>query len=176
MNASFFIRLKAFLYDYLLILGYIVLLIILSVFLIPAIQELFTGSLLVAQLAGFALLTLPVLLYFAICDSSLVGQSFGKRKMGISVIDDTGSNPTLVRSIFRNALKFLPWELSHYLVYRLVHLGDQFIPLTYTLLGVIIYGLMFTYILTAIFTKRKQSIYDMIVKTEVVKSMYQNTI
>ena len=71
--------------------------------------------------------------------------------------------------IFRVILKFLPWELSHYLVYRLMYLGDEPVPLIYTVIGCVIYALMIAYILTAIFTKKKQSLYDIISKTYVIK-------
>ena len=82
MNASFLLRLKAFLIDYLFILIYIVLLILVNVFLFPSLQQFFIGSVVTAQLAGFLVITLPVSLYFIISDSVLSGQSFGKRKVG----------------------------------------------------------------------------------------------
>ena len=71
-------------------------------------------------------------------------------------------------SIVRVALKFLPWELSHFLTYRLASIGNTEVPLLYTSIGAIIYILMFAYILTAIFTSKKQSIYDLITKTQVI--------
>lgn len=168
MNASFLLRLKAFLIDYLFILIYIVLLILVNVFLFPSLQQFFTGSVVTAQLAGFLVITLPVSLYFIISDSVLSGQSFGKRKVGIKVVTQNGEPLSIMHAVFRTMLKFSPWELSHYLVYRLVYLeGD--VPFQYTLIGGIVYALMFAYILTAIFTKKKQSLYDLIVKTEVIK-------
>src|SRR5690625_231214 len=161
MNASFLLRLKAFLIDYIFIFLYLVGLVILNVFLFPQVQGLFTGSLIVAQLTGFLFVTLPVLLYFIISDSTFLGQSFGKKKIGIRVVDQNGVPPSVVVAVFRTVLKFLPWELSHYLVYRLVNIGDGDVPVAYFLIGALIYILMFTYIFTAIFTKRKQSLYDL---------------
>ncbi|WP_419962687.1 hypothetical protein [Psychrobacillus sp. BM2] len=75
----------------------------------------------------------------------------------------------VVHAICRTILKFLPWELSHYLVYRLIYIGDAEVPLNYYIIGGIIYALMFAYILTSMFTKRKKSLYDIVVKTNVVK-------
>lgn len=155
--------------DYLLILGYLILLVILNVFLFPSMQNWFKGSLFVAQFAGFLMVTFPVSIYFIICDSVLGHQSFGKRKVGIKVVNESGGSPTLFRSIFRVMLKFLPWELSHFLVYRLVMIGENEVPISYSVIGGIIYSLMFAYILTAILTKKKQSLYDLISKTQVVR-------
>lgn len=169
MPAGFLLRFKAFLMDYLLIFAYLVLLFILNVFLFPSLQQFFQGSLVAAQLAGFAMVTLPVTVYFVICDSVLGGQSFGKRKARIRTVDTNGNNLSVPRAIVRTILKFLPWELSHYLVYRLVTTGDGEMPLHYYVIGGLIYTLIFAYILTAIFTKKKQSLYDLIAKTKVVK-------
>ena len=124
MNAAFLLRLKAFLFDYILIFCYLLVLFALNMLIFPALQQFFNGSLVVAQLAGFLMVTLPVSLYFAIGDSVWAGQSFGKKKTGIRVVNLNGTALSLPRSLFRTALKFLPWELSHYLVYRLVHIGD----------------------------------------------------
>lgn len=167
MSATFLLRLRAFMIDYILILAYIAIL-FLTVLLFPSLKLLFTGSLIKAQFIGFLIITLPVALYFIMLDSRMIGQTFGKRKMRIKVVDQHGETPSLWRLVFRTMLKFLPWELSHFLVYRLVHLGEGDVPLTYSVIGGIIYALMIIYILTALFTKNKQSLYDIIVKTRVI--------
>ena len=155
--------------DYILIFAYLVILFIINVFLFPALQQFFNGSLVVAQLAGFLMVTLPVSIYYIISDSVIGGQSFGKKKTRIRVVDAQGNVPSLPRAIFRTILKFLPWELSHYLVYRLIYIGDGEVPFNYYLIGGLIYVLMFAYILTSIFTKKRRSLYDIITGTVVVK-------
>ncbi|MEH7239322.1 RDD family protein [Bacillus sp. JJ1562] len=169
MNASFLLRFKAFMIDYILILVYLVVLFIINVFLFPGLQEFFKGSVVVAQFTGFLMVTLPVSLYFIISDSKIGGQSFGKRKSGIRVIRKNEEAVSLLQMAFRTLVKFLPWELSHFLVYRLMYLGDIEFPFAYTLIGGLIYALMISYILTCIFTKKKQSLYDILAKTYVVK-------
>lgn len=168
MNAAFLLRFKAFMIDYLLILVYLAVLFVLNVFLFPSLQEWFKGSPSEAQFAGFLMVTLPISLYFIISDSVIGGQSFGKKKMGIQVADENGSALSVPHTMFRTILKFLPWELSHYLVYRLMYIGDGEVPLFYYMIGGLIYTLMFIYILTAVFTKKKQSLYDILAKTQVV--------
>lgn len=164
MNAGFLLRFKAFLIDYLLLLGYGVLLVIFNVFLFPQVQNLFAGSLWLAQFTGFVMVTIPISIYFIVSDSLFNGQSYGKRKMRIRTVTEGGSGVSVARAFFRTILKFLPWELSHYLVYRLVALENQEMPVIYIILGSFIYFLIFLYILTAIFTKRKQSFYDLVAK------------
>lgn len=169
MNSTFFIRLKAFMYDYILLFLYLVLLFIVNVFLFPGLQNFFSGSLITAQLTGFIMVTLPISIYFIISDSNIIGQSFGKKKARIQVVGENGESPSVFRITCRTILKFLPWELSHFLVYRLVSIGDGDVPVTYYLIGGLIYLLMFIYIGTSIFTKKKQSLYDLLTKTYVIR-------
>ncbi|MER2010249.1 MAG: RDD family protein, partial [Psychrobacillus sp.] len=128
MNATFLLRFKAFMIDYIFILVYLALLFVINVFLFPSLQAFFNGSLIVAQVTGFLMVTFPVSLVF---DSPIGGQSIGKRKTGIQVVNKNGEAISLLRTTFRTVLKFLPWELSHYLVYRLVYIGDGEIPFSY---------------------------------------------
>ncbi|WP_099157538.1 RDD family protein [Virgibacillus ndiopensis] len=169
MSATFMIRFKAFLIDYLLILTYLAMIFAIGAFLFPSIQELFNGSLIKAQLVGFLMVTFPISIYFVISDSVIGGQSFGKKKMGIRVVNENGTGLTVRHAIFRTIFKFLPWELSHYLVYRLVDIGEGEVPIYYFIIGGLIYVSIFTYMLTAIFTKKKQSLYDIVAGTQVVK-------
>ena len=155
--------------DYLIIFAYLVVLAILNVFLFPSVQNFFSESLVVAQFTGFLMVTLPVSIYFIISDSVIGRQSFGKRYIGIKVVNEKDETISILHALCRTILKFLPWELSHYLVYRLIYLGDAEVPLNYYIIGGIIYALMFAYILTTLFTKRKKSLYDIVVKTQVIK-------
>lgn len=115
------------------------------------------------------MVTFPISLYFIISDSKMGGQSFGKQKTGIRVVGKNGDALSLLHATFRTILKFLTWELSHFLFYRLIYIGDGEVPIIYYLIGGLIYTLMFAYILTTIFTKQKQSLYDLLAKTQVVK-------
>ncbi|WP_227396243.1 RDD family protein [Jeotgalibacillus aurantiacus] len=169
MPVNILTRGKAFLLDYLLILFYLVLIFCLYLVFPMQIEALFSGGPWRNQLAGFLIVTLPVSLYFAVSDSRLVGQTFGKRKTNIQAVDHHGQPLTFLHSFIRVLLKFLPWELSHFLVYRLVLLGDSPMPVSYTILGITIYGLMFTYILTAVFTPKKQTLYDLLTRSRVVR-------
>lgn len=169
MAAGVWLRLKAFLLDYIWILLYLGFVLLLSMVLLPEIQGLFTGPLAIAQLAGFLLVTVPVSLYFAIGDSKRFEGTFGKQKMGIRVVEASGNPVGLLRSFWRVALKFLPWELSHFLVYRLIYLDDGAVPLQLMIIGGLVYALMFAYILSAFFSKEKRSVYDVLSGTRVIR-------
>ncbi len=56
-------------------------------------------------------LTLPVLLYFAIADS--VGGTVGKRALRLSVLALDGGKAGLKACFVRSLVKFGPWELAH---------------------------------------------------------------
>ena len=172
MYAGLWLRLKAFAFDYLLIFGYMMVLLIFSVFLMPSIQGWFQDSQLTAQLAGFFLLTLPISLYFIFSDSRMGSQSFGKWRVGIRVVDENNRPISVFRAFCRTSLKFLPWELSHLMAYRMIYLRTGEVLLMDYLVGGLIYILILLYIYTTIFTKNKQSVYDRLTKTYVVKSNF----
>ncbi|ALS79604.1 hypothetical protein AUO94_13645 [Planococcus kocurii] len=169
-SAGIWIRLKAFTLDYLWIFLYLILVGLLTVVLAPELQDYFNDSAGVAQLTGFLLVTLPVSLYFAIGDSALFKGTYGKRKMRIRVVDIHEQPTGILRSAVRVIFKFLPWELSHFLVYRLVRLGEDEFPLSLMLIGSVIYLLIFIYILTAIFSKEDRSFYDWMSGTKVIRT------
>lgn len=167
-SAGIWIRLKAFTLDYLWIFLYLCLVGLLTMVIAPNLQDYFNGPAGIAQLTGFLLVTLPVSLYFAIGDSFLFKGTYGKRKMKIQVVDGQGQPIGIMRSIVRTILKFLPWELSHFLVYRLVSLGEGEFPLHLMLIGSLVYLLIFVYILSVIFSKENRSLYDRLSGTKVV--------
>jgi uncharacterized RDD family membrane protein YckC len=169
VEATFLHRLKAFSIDYILILAYLGLLFVTVQYVVPSVQQLFTQSLAVAQLAGFLLVTVPVSIYFIVCDSTVRKQSVGKKVSGIQVVNRHGRPLSVRQAVVRTFLKFVPWEMSHFLVYRLVLAGEQEMPVYVYAVAVFIYGLIFAYILTCAFSKRKQSVYDMLADTYVVK-------
>ncbi len=68
---------------------------------------------LLAQALVFATVMLPILLYFAVSESSRWQATIGKRVLRLQVTDDHGGRPRLLRTLLRTAVKFSPWELAH---------------------------------------------------------------
>ena len=117
-EASGWLRLAAFGVDYLLILFYMAGLAAVSLTVAaPLLSNLAAPW--QAQLLGFITLTLPVTLYFTLCEG-LLGATFGKRWLGLTVTNLAGAPLPLGRSLLRSAAKFAPWELAHTAVHRLV--------------------------------------------------------
>lgn len=81
------------------------------------------------------------------------------------VVQTDGKPLSFFRSLLRTGIKFLPWELSHYLIYRMDANGNLFL---YLMIAAI-YLLVIIYIMLSMITKRKQSLYDLIAGTVVRK-------
>ncbi|MBS4177025.1 RDD family protein [Bacillus sp. FJAT-49731] len=161
-------RIYAFLLDYLVIAIYCIFVVgtisfVFKSFLTP----LFSGSPVIAELTGFLLLTLPVSLYFILFESSKWQGTWGKKKMSIRVLDRAGKRIGLGRSTVRTAIKFLPWEVAHFGMWRLIR-PTVFSEIT---IMVILYVAMFTvliYLLSPLSNKKRKTIYDWIAGTKVV--------
>jgi uncharacterized RDD family membrane protein YckC len=92
----------------------------------------------VAQLAGIAVLTLPVTLWFAGWEAGPGGATPGKRVLRLGVVTTGGERLGLSRSLLRTALKFtLVWELAHTAVWNMLAWpGDGGSVVDMVLLGV----------------------------------------
>jgi RDD family. len=93
-----------------------------------------------------------------------------ERKLALRVTDTNGGRISLWRSLARTALKFVPWELSHTLIWNIAfspqsssNLVNYGFVLVYVLIGLNLTGL--------ILTKRHQTIHDLLAKTYIVKQV-----
>lgn len=167
--AGFWRRLGAFTLDYLIILGYL-LGITLASFLANAVfgvqQGLFADRIR-AQAVGFLLVTLPVALYFALSESSPRQATWGKQRLKLKVIDSAENRVSFWRALARTVLKFLPWEISHTLIWEI-----YFSPQTNS--AWINYGFAFVYLLiglnifSVVLSKTHQTLYDLLTNTYVI--------
>ncbi|PWN06023.1 RDD family protein [Rhodohalobacter mucosus] len=131
-------------------------------------QPLF-GNAFIAQLSGFALITLPVTLYFALSESSLHRATWGKRWQGISVVHQYGERLGLFRSLGRTALKFIPWEMAHTCIWQMNF--DSGEPGILILTGfILVWVLAGIYLLTLIISPKNQTLYDKLANTTVIRS------
>lgn len=111
-------RLRAFAWDYVVVLGYLVALTGLGLLLTfgpvgPAWAE-FMEDPVRADFVAFVSAVLPVVLYFALSEGSETGATRGKRRVGLFVVvAGLGATPGLGRALVRNGLKFLPWQMAH---------------------------------------------------------------
>ncbi|WP_082234498.1 RDD family protein [Halobacillus massiliensis] len=167
--ASFKLRIYAFLLDYLLISLYGTVVIgSISIIFRQSITPLFTESPVAAELTGFLFITMPVVLYFVISEQSHWQGTFGKRKLGLMVTDKKGGRISFFRSLARSIIKFSPWELAHFVIWRLM------LPTVFS--GTILYIILISvniciiaFLIVPLTNRKKQNIYDFAAKTIVVR-------
>ncbi len=168
--AGLWIRVKAFALDYLLIAGYLALVALIGMAarrVQPAyLPGLFSNPIL-GQLTGFLLVTLPVSLYFALCESSAWQATWGKRRLGLRVVDGNGARLSVLRSLARTGVKFLPWELAHTCIWQIQFAPDASSPL---ILGgfTLVWLLVGVYLLTIHLNQKHQALYDQVVGSYVI--------
>jgi uncharacterized RDD family membrane protein YckC len=171
--ASPFRRVGAWLLDYLLIAAYLVVLTVASLGLRISPMEAGLGGALsrpvAAELAGFLLLTLPVVLYFALCEASRWQATLGKRALRLAVVDARGGRLTPRRALLREAVRFLPWELSHALLFQVALSTNRgSISILVTAGFVAVYGLVLLYLVT-LFIGSHRTIYDRLAGSIVIQ-------
>lgn len=166
-------RLKAFVIDYLIILIYIGLLfgvtLLISKFFYLKLDNV---NPVIGELIAFATLTLPVILYFTLSENRKYAGTIGKRKFGLQIVSNSLTKANIRQLLLRNCIKFLPWELAHFFIYRLFYFNslNKTVP-DWVLTGLIVsQGLALIYLLCIIFNKNNQSIYELLSMTKVVKS------
>jgi len=111
-------RLRAFAWDYLVILGYLLLLLVFGLFTTLGPRSVEWGEFMSdpirADAAAFAMAVLPVALFFTVSEASGAGATWGKRRVGLVVVAlGTAGGLGLGRALIRNGIKFLPWQLAH---------------------------------------------------------------
>jgi uncharacterized RDD family membrane protein YckC len=67
------------------------------------------------ELWVLATISLPVWLYFILCESKKQ-QTLGKRLLNLKVVDRNQVKPTWKQILLRTAIKLLPWELTHLII------------------------------------------------------------
>ena len=77
-----------------------------------------------SQAIGFLTMTGPVTLYFALCESSALRGSLGKRALGLLVSRETGERLSFGSALLRTAVKFVPWEFGHTVAQQAAFSGE----------------------------------------------------
>jgi len=158
----------AFALDYILILIYLLVITLLFLLLntLFDINNLFANRI-QSQLTAFLLVTLPVVLYFALGESSAWQATWGKQRLGLKIVDGHGNRIPFRRALVRTLLKFTPWEISHTLIWQI-----RFTPQTDSIL--INYGFALVYLLIGLniaillMTRTHQTLYDLLAGTYVI--------
>jgi uncharacterized RDD family membrane protein YckC len=169
--AGFWKRVGAFALDYIIILGYLLAVVFLSLLtnLFGANQWLFADRIR-AQFVAFLIVTLPITLYFAIFESSARQATWGKQRLKLKVVGRDENRIGFWRSLGRTLLKFVPWEISHTLIWQL-YFSPQAKTVWINYCFAFVYLLIGLNLLSLIFTKTKQTLYDLLTHTYVISSL-----
>lgn len=166
--APFKKRIYAFLIDYFLIALYGIFVVGTIAFVCrPYIEPLFSSSPVTAQLTGFFMITLPVSLYFILCECSKWQGTLGKIKMGIRVVDNAGQRIGVGHSTVRTVIKFLPWEVAHFGIWRLMLPSNLSEMIVFTILIAVNLAIL-VYLITPFTNKEKKNVYDWVAGTKVI--------
>ena len=165
--AGFGKRLKAFAFDYLIIFAYVVALagvnygIILSGGAFEDISPFFASPV-IEDAFAFLTLILPVILYFTLQESSPKQATWGKRKVGLRVVNAQGETLTKVQAFTRSLIKFLPWQFAHTSIYHIEGLPLAPVePSPMVIAGfALVYLLVGIYIASALISKKHRAPYD----------------
>jgi uncharacterized RDD family membrane protein YckC len=166
-------RVKAFGVDYLFIAAYLIVLTgsVWGLRLTPLRRLLahLYGAPSTAQLTDSLLFDIPVMLYFALFESSAWQATPGKRRIGLRVVTESGQRVGLPRALGRIILKFLPWEIAHTSIWRTPGWPRHAQPTTLNLVGYLaVYALLGVYIVTLLTSGARQTLYDRCTQTRVV--------
>jgi uncharacterized RDD family membrane protein YckC len=80
------------------------------------------------QVMSLLTMTVPFTLYFALCESSAMQASLGKRTLGLVVSRESGGRLSFGSALLRNAVKLTPWEFGHMVAWQSVFAGEAGFP------------------------------------------------
>lgn len=166
-------RLLAFGVDYLMIAAYLLILLGVSLAVLASrVRNVYLAmwsNAWSAEVAGSILLTAPVVLYFALLESSPGGATLGKRVLHVRVVNVDGTQLNLGRSLLRSAVKFLPWELAHFTIWHYIYggVGHSSPPAWTAVTLTVVYLLVAAFLVTLFVGRRHRTIYDRIAGSRV---------
>lgn len=169
--AGLWVRALAFALDYLPIAAYLTVLVAAGAWLGRSSQSLANaifGNPVSGEAAGFLLITLPVILYFALFEASARRATWGKQRLGLTVTDLAGARLGPLRSIGRSALKFIPWELAHLCIWQVTFARDSSAPI-YVLGFAIVWLAIAANVVSLLISPTCQTLYDRVAGTMVVR-------
>lgn len=122
-----------------------------------------------AHAMGFLTLTLPVMLYFAAFESAGMQATPGKRLLGLVVATADGDRIGFLRAFGRSTLKFVPWELSHALLWRIPRGADGGSLPGWIVAGfVVVWALVLAYLVGLFRGPSNRTLYDRLAGTIVL--------
>ena len=116
----------------------------------------------------FLVISLPMWLYFILNESGHRQATLGKSLLGLKVTDMDGNRLDVTTATWRTACKLAFFEIGHLSFLLPTPLFDESNP-SFRVGFAIVIALMVVYFAVTLFTPRRQSLHDLIVKTLVVR-------
>lgn len=117
VRARMWRRIQAFMFDYLVILGYLGVLAVAGFLLtlgpLGAVWSELVSTPWKRDLLAFFSTVLPVIGYFAWTEGSVHCATWGKRRVGLRVVGLGGDRLGGGQALARSVVKFLPWQMAH---------------------------------------------------------------
>lgn len=167
------VRVTAFAFDYLIITGHLILVVVVGGVVNRLFPQAFANPI-SGQIAGFLMVTLPVSLYFILFESSAWQGTWGKRRRGLQVTRTDGVRLSILRAASRTLFKFIPWELSHFCIWQVTFAGPEPSPLI-TAGFVLVWILVGANLVSLWITPTHQTVYDWLAGTVVTRRQLDST-
>lgn len=167
-------RMQAFVFDYLLMLGYLIVVAGAGTFMVlgPFAESwrAWTSTPVRMDLVAFLTAVLPVILYFTLTESSPGQASWGKRRTGLRVTRTNGQRVGRGRAFVRSALKFLPWQVAHTCLFHIPGWPiEPQEPPPWVMVGfALVWTLVAVYLVTLAIGPDRRTPYDWVAGTRVV--------
>jgi len=168
-------RIMAFTLDYILICGYILVLATVRTLVLRGPLRQRANSLFATptrrDLLACMTLVLPVMLYFMYYESSPQGATWGKRKLGLQVLDVYGQRLSKERALTRAALKFLPWQVAHTSLFNIPGwpMAATAVPPPVQVGLGLVWLMVGAHVVSVLTSKQHQTLYDQLVGSIVVE-------
>jgi uncharacterized RDD family membrane protein YckC len=166
--AGFRLRLAAFIFDYIIIAGYVLVTAAVGLALLITMGPFTQMNPLLIDIIPFVVMVLPVSLYTAWQESSPYQATWGKRKKGLRVVTAAGARLSLSKALARSLVKFLPWQLAHISIPRLLWVENP--PMWVTVNLVVVWLLVAVYLAFLWLTKTHRTPYDWLAGSMVIVS------
>ena len=115
---------------------------------------------------------LPVFIYHPLCEITMNGQSFGKKIMGLQVVNETGGRPSISQFLIRFLIRTTDQLIILILLFNLLIFLNK--KILFALIGAIL--LLITDVILVVGTRKAQRLGDILARTILVRNQAKGSI
>ena len=123
------------------------------------------------DILAFLTTVFPVTAYFVWSERSAAGATWGKRKLGLRVVDSQSGRISSVQALIRSVVKFTPWQIAHTALLHIpgFPMDPQDPPTSSVLMLGIMWLLVTVYVIGLTQVGGRRTLYDRFSSTQVIK-------